>query len=154
MARYFAKVVTSNEGHPNPVGIGTTVVERLVKTVIVAEPDFFDTFTDDEPGRWIETFIGVRGNVLYDVDGTKASDQSGVGSMRGNYAGIGFVYDIDRDIFYDQQPHSSWTLNASYIWAPPVPIPDNRSWRWNETKYQNAVGAGTSTGAAWEFVDD
>ena len=154
MARYFAKVVTSNEGHPNPVGIGTTVVERLVKTVIVAEPDFFDTFTDDEPGRWIETFIGVRGNVLYDADGTKASDQSGVGSMRGNYAGIGFVYDIDRDIFYDQQPHSSWTLNASYIWAPPVPIPDNRSWRWNETKYQNAVGAGTSTGAAWEFVDD
>ena len=154
MARHFAKVITSNEGLPNSVGIGTIIVEHVVTTVIVAEPSFFDTFVDNEPGRWIETFPGLYGNVLYEADGTKASDQSGVGTMRGNYAGIGFLYDIDRNIFHQKQPHSSWTLNASYIWTPPVPRPDNRSWAWNETKYQNAVGAGTSTGAAWEFVDD
>ena len=155
MARLFAKVITSNEGLPNPVGVGTTVVERVVKQVIVAEPDFFDTFVDNEPGRWIETFLGMRGNVLYNEDGTKVSDQSGIGTMRGNYASIGILYDADRDVFYDRQPHVSWVLNTStYIWDPPVPKPDNRSWAWNETKYQNAVGAGTSTGVAWEFVDD
>ena len=155
MVRLFAKVITSNEGLPNPVGVGTTVVERVVKQVIVAEPDFFDTFVDNEPGRWIETFLGMRGNVLYNEDGTKVSDQSGIGTMRGNYASIGILYDADRDVFYDRQPHVSWVLNTStYIWDPPVPKPDNRSWAWNETKYQNAVGAGTSTGVAWEFVDD
>ena len=40
------------------------------------------------------------------------------------------------------------------MWQPPVPKPDARSWAWNETIYQNAVGAGTSTGAAWIFVDN
>ena len=155
MARLFAKVVTSNEGLPNPVGVGTTSVTHVVKNVIVAEPSFFDEFVDDEPGRWVETFEGMCGNVLYERDGTKASDQSGVGTMRANYAGLGHLYDIERDVFYDVQPHSSWTLDTStYFWTPPVPKPDTRSWRWNETKYKNAVGAGTSTGAAWEFVDD
>ena len=153
MTRHFAKVVTSNEGAPNPVGVGTTVVERVVTEVIVAEPDFFDAFVDDQPGRWVETFQGMCGNVLYNPDGTNASDQSGIGTMRANYAGIGHLYDTDRDVFYDKQPHTSWTLNTStYIWKPPVPKPDTRSWKWNETTYQTAVGAGTSTGAAWEFV--
>ena len=50
MARHFAKVVTS------PVGIGTTTVVNKVTSVIVAEPDFFDSYIDDTPGRWIETF--------------------------------------------------------------------------------------------------
>lgn len=155
MARYFAKVVTSNEGLPNPVGVGTTVVDHVVQTVIVAEPSFFDTYVDNEPGRWIETFENVRGNVIHNEDGTKASDQSGVGTMRANYAGPGMLYDIDKEVFYDKQPHASWILdNSTYTWKPPVPIPDDRSWRWNETKYQNAVGAGTSTGDAWEFVDN
>ena len=64
-------------------------------------------------------------------------------------------YDIDNDVFHDAQPHESWTLDkTSYTWKPPVPKPDTRSWAWNETIYQNAVGAGTSTGAAWIFVDN
>ena len=61
MARHFAKVVTS------PVGIGTTTVVNKVTNVIVAEPDFFDSFVDDTPGRWVETFKGMFGgsNWLY-----------------------------------------------------------------------------------------
>ena len=102
MARYFAKVVTPNESSPNPVGTGSTFIERVVTTVIVAEPEFFDTYQDDEPGRWVETFLRISGNVLYNDDGTVASDQSGVGTMRGNYAGPGVLYDADRDVFYDR----------------------------------------------------
>ena len=147
MARHFAKVVTS------PVGIGTTTVVNKVTNVIVAEPDFFDSFVDDTPGRWVETFKGMFGGVLYGQDGSPASDQSGVGTMRYNYAGIGYEYDIDNDVFHDEQPHESWTIDkTTYTWKPPVPKPDARSWAWNETIYQNAVGAGTSTGAAWIFV--
>ena len=95
------------------------------------------------------------GGVLYGQDGTPASDQSGVGTMRYNYAGIGYEYDIDNDVFHDEQPHETWTIDkTTYTWKPPVPKPDTRSWAWNETIYQNAVGAGTSTGAAWIFVDN
>ena len=149
MARHFAKVVTS------PVGIGTTTVVNKVTTVIVAEPDFFNSYVDNTPGRWIETFKGMFGGVLYDSDGTQASDQSGVGTMRYNFAGIGYEYDINNDVFHDEQPHESWTIDkTTYTWKPPVPKPDARSWAWNETIYQNAVGAGTSTGAAWIFVDN
>ena len=149
MARHFAKVVTS------PVGIGTTSVVNIITSVIVAEPDFFDTFVDETPGRWIETFKGMCGGVLYDSDGSPASDQSGIGTMRCNYAGIGQEYDINNDVFHDEQPHESCTIDkTTYTWKPPVSKPDTRSWAWNETIYQNAVGAGTSTGAAWIFVDN
>ena len=107
MARHFAKVVTS------PVGIGTTTVVNKVTTVIVAEPDFFDSFVDDTPGRWIETFKGMFGGVLYGQDGSPVSDQSGVGTMRYNYAGAGYEYDIDNDVFHDAQPHESWTVDKT-----------------------------------------
>ena len=31
------------------------VVDGIVDKVIVAEPDFFDTFVDDSPGEWVQS---------------------------------------------------------------------------------------------------
>ena len=31
------------------------VVSGKVTQIIVAEPEFFETFTDDSPGEWIQT---------------------------------------------------------------------------------------------------
>jgi hypothetical protein len=30
---------------------------------------------------------------------------------RGNFAGIGFTYDEENDVFYSPQPYPSWILN-------------------------------------------
>jgi hypothetical protein len=44
--------------------------------------------------------------------------------FRGNFAGMGMIYDEDLDAFIDPQPFPSWSLNEStYTWEPPVPRP-------------------------------
>ena len=59
-------------------------------------------------------------------------------AFRGNYAGIGFTYDPDNDVFYAQSPHSSWVLNeTSWIWEAPLPRPDPQTdYVWDEDVYQ------------------
>jgi hypothetical protein len=37
------------------------VVNGIVTQVIVAEPEFFDTFVDSSPGQWIQTSYNTRG---------------------------------------------------------------------------------------------
>ena len=107
------------------------VVDGIVTQVIVAEPDFFDTFVDNSPGSWIQTSYNTRGNVHYLPD---SSTPSGNPALRGNYAGIGYSYDSQRDVFIPPKPFNSWTLNEStYLWDAPVAMPtDGKIYRWDE----------------------
>ena len=114
------------------------VNEGIVETVIVAEPEFFDTFVDDTPGKWIQTSYNTRGGVHYKPNSnTPSSDQSK--ALRKNYAGIGYTYDKTRDVFIPPQPFSSWTLNnTTCLWEPPMPIPsDGKTYRWDDSLYQS-----------------
>jgi hypothetical protein len=54
--------------------------------------------------------------------------------LRGNFAGIGMVYDSELDAFYSPQLFPSWTLNhATFQWDPPVAMPaDGKLYNWNE----------------------
>lgn len=58
--------------------------------------------------------------------------------FRKNYAGIGYVYDPERDAFIPPKPYPSWVLNDwACIWEPPVPFPSDYgapgvSYRWDE----------------------
>ena len=56
------------------------------------------------------------------------------GNIRKNYAGIGFVYDSQRDAFISPKPFASWVLNeTSCDWDAPIPKPtDGKFYRWNE----------------------
>ena len=47
------------------------------------------------------------------------------GNFRAHYAGIGYTYDADNDVFYAPQPYPSWTLDDAWNWQPPVPYPDD-----------------------------
>ena len=41
--------------------------------------------------------------------------------LRGNYAGIGMIYDEDNDLFLAKKPYASWVLNTSEArWQSPV----------------------------------
>ena len=85
---HYAKIITDN----NISGIGSTITDNVVTEVIVADASFFDDFVDAVPGRWVLTKKGMVGGVLWNSDGTKASDQTGVGTMGYNYAGPGMLY--------------------------------------------------------------
>ena len=53
-------------------------------------------------------------------------------NIRKQYAGIGFKYDPDADVFISPQPCQSWSLDENYDWQPPTPKPEGIGWRWNE----------------------
>ena len=113
------------------------VKNDIVTQVIVAEAEFFETFVDTEPGKWVQTSYNTRGGVHYEPNSdTPSSDQSK--ALRKNYAGIGFVYDSDKDAFYEPQPYPSWTLNdTTCIWESPIAKPDDTSaYYWDESVYQ------------------
>jgi hypothetical protein len=99
------------------------VLDGKVTQVIVAEPEFFQTFVDTSPGAWIQTSYNTIGN--QHPKGTP---------LRGNYAGVGFTYDAQNDVFYAPQPYPSWTLNTTtWLWEAPVAMPtDGKVYRWDE----------------------
>ena len=115
------------------------VKNGIVTRVIVAEAEFFDTFIDDSLGEWIKTSYNMRGGVYY-IDNTPSEDQSVIDGdearQRKNYAGIGYSYDVSRDVFIPPQPYSSWTLNeTTCLWDAPVTYPDDgKKYTWNEEK--------------------
>lgn len=54
-------------------------------------------------------------------------------SWRKQFAGIGYRYDADGDVFVRPAPFPSWHLDDSYDWQPPTPYPtDGKTYDWNE----------------------
>ena len=96
---------------------------------------------------WIQTSYNTIGNKHYDADGNLSSDQSK--KLRGNYAGIGYTWDEDNEIFWPKQPHASWSKDVSTAdWKAPITYPSvttytaddssTQPWAiyWDETAYQ------------------
>ena len=55
--------------------------------------------------------------------------------FRGNYAGIGYTYDTDNDVFYAPRPYPSWTINTdNWKWIAPVAYPDDGNYYVNEVQ--------------------
>lgn len=109
------------------------VVDGKVTQVIVAEPEFFDTFVDSSPGAWIQTSYNTRGGVHYLPDSNdESADQSK--ALRKNYAGVGYSYDAVKDAFIPPQPFASWVLDDSTcLWNAPTPMPqDGKIYQWDE----------------------
>lgn len=100
------------------------VVDGVVTQVIVAEADFFNSFVDTSPGKWIQTSYNTHAGV-HSQGGTP---------LRKNFAGIGFTYDKTRDAFIPPKPYPSWLLNDDTCqWEPPVAYPEGEGlYSWNE----------------------
>jgi hypothetical protein len=93
------------------------IVDGIVTQVIVAEQDFIDT----QQGTWVQTSYN-----------TKHNQHPNNTPLRGNFAGIGYTYNSDEDVFIPPQPFDSWILNKTiWDWEAPVALPDDA----NEVAY-------------------
>ena len=81
---------------------------------------------------WIQTSYNTSGG----------THNSGGTPLRGNYAGIGYIWDEDNNIFYPKKPYASWVLNTTTAsWHSPIgdapaltdeEIAANTHYVWNE----------------------
>ena len=100
----------------------------IVTEVIVAEQDVIDS--EIFGNGWVQTSYNTKGNVHYGQDG---NPDGGI-ALRGNYAGIGYIYDSENDVFYIKQPYPSWNLDkTTWLWNSPIPKPnDGKEYSWDE----------------------
>jgi hypothetical protein len=96
------------------------IEDGVVVNVLVAEQDFIDT----QSGTWVQTSYNTQGGV-HILQGTP---------LRKNYAGVGMIYDADRDAFYAPQPYPSWSLDENTcLWEAPIAYPsDGLEYTWDE----------------------
>ena len=60
---------------------------------------------------WIQTSYNTYGN----------QHKNGGTPLRGNYAGIGYTWDEDNQIFWPKKPHASWVKNLTDArWQSPI----------------------------------
>jgi len=97
---------------------------------------------------WIQTSYNTSQNTHSSGDNSKA--------FRGNYAGIGFEWDEDNNMFFPKKPHASWVKDiATAQWKAPIDKPELTA----EQKEQNKTPEGTDAEGkplnathAWEYV--
>ena len=98
---------------------------------------------------WIQTSYNTSQNKHSSGDDSKA--------FRGNYAGIGYEWDEDNQIFWPKKPYPSWLKDtATASWISPIGLqPDLTS----EQVEQNTVGtnlwhyAWNETDQQWDLTD-
>jgi hypothetical protein len=60
----------------------------------------YQWFVENLGGKWVQTSYS--------------------GSFRKQFAGPGYVYIKEADVFIEPQPDPSWTLDENYDWQPPL----------------------------------
>ena len=84
---------------------------------------------------WIQTSYNTSGGTHKD----------GGTPLRGNYAGIGYIWDEDNNIFYSKKPYPSWVLNTTTAtWHSPIGDAPELT---DEQKAQN-----TADTHRWDYV--
>ena len=96
---------------------------------------------DDLPegfDSWEDWYADFRGQTCKRTSyNTIANEHTGEGTAyRGNYAGIGYTFDPENDVFYAPKPYSKWVLNeSSWTWEAPEEYPDDgKEYLWNDNK--------------------
>ena len=96
---------------------------------------------------WIQTSYNTISNT-HKLGGTP---------LRGNYAGIGFEWDEDNQIFWSKQPYASWVKNTSTAqWESPIgaaPALTAEQLSQNEANTHRWSYEWNEEGQSWDLTD-
>ena len=97
---------------------------------------------------WIQTSYNTAGGT-HTLGGTP---------LRGNYAGIGYIWDEDNNIFYPKSPYPSWVLNTTTAsWHSPIgdaPALTAEQQAQNEANTHRWEYTWNEAGQSWDIVDN
>jgi hypothetical protein len=112
---------------------------NIVQAVYVGIDENDLTELPDNVSSWEEHYTNLLGMTCKRTSYNTYNNEHILGgtAYRGNYAGIGAIYDEVNDVFYAPQPYPSWTLdNTTWTWQPPIACPQKTSkdttYIWNE----------------------
>ena len=90
---------------------------------------------------WIQTSYNTSAGKHKSGDDSKA--------LRGNYAGIGYTWDEDNNLFYPKKPYASWVLNTTTAsWHSPIgDAPDDLT---DEEKAAHTRYEWNEVGQSWD----
>ena len=96
---------------------------------------------------WIQTSYNTSGG----------THNSGGTPLRGNYAGIGYIWDEDNNIFYPKSPYPSWVLNTTTAsWHSPIgdaPALTAEQQAQNEAETHRWGYTWNEAGQSWDLAD-
>ena len=117
---------------------------------------YLETHNNWPAQMWIQTSYNTRGNKHYDADGNESSDQSK--ALRGNYAGIGYEWDEDNEIFWPKKPYASWVKNTTTAqWESPIgdaPALTEEQTSQNEAGTNAWVYRWNESSQSWDLTDE
>jgi hypothetical protein len=108
---------------------------------------------------WIQTSYNTSANKHYSQNesGEKVESADQSKAFRGNYAGIGYIWDEDNQIFWPPKPYASFVKNTTTAqWDSPVAKPDLTA----EQQSQNEAGTHmwnhqwNEDNQSWDLTDD
>lgn len=105
------------------VGVDETVTQNDNGTPVGGTTEAWEQFYQNQPQH-----LGLL---------CKRTSYNATNGYRKQYAGVGYTYDADADVFVAPQPFGSWTLDSNHDWQPPTPMPiDSKKYSWNETELE------------------
>jgi len=109
---------------------------------------YLETHNNWPAQMWIQTSYNTQGN-----------QHSGGGTpLRGNYAGIGYEWDEDNQIFWPKKPYASWVKNTTTAqWQSPIgdaPVLTAEQTSQNEAGTHKWVYNWNEAGQSWDLTDD
>ena len=135
---------------------------KVIAVHVVADKDCQNAsgVEDEEVGRqflerihswplWKKTSYNTYGGQHSSGDNSKA--------LRGNYAGIGYSYDEENDLFMPKKPHASWVLNvAEARWQSPIgdaPALTDEQQSQNDAETHKWGYSWNESGQSWDLTD-
>ena len=110
---------------------------------------YLETHNNWPAQMWIQTSYNTSANTHKSGDNSKA--------FRGNYAGIGYTWDEDDQIFWPKKPYASWVKDiATASWKSPIGDAPALT---EEQQSQNTAGTHmwsyiwNESGQSWDLTD-
>ena len=108
---------------------------------------YLETHNNWPAQMWIQTSYNTVGN----------QHKNGGTPLRGNYAGIGYEWDEDNQIFWPKKPYASWVKNTTTAqWQSPIgdaPALTAEQTSQNEAGTNSWYYVWNESGQSWDLTD-